>query len=211
MILYASATTTKQNLATLAELGFRLMFAPGSYGRPTRDFAYALDNGAWTAFVKDEPWGEQAFRDLVWGYGSRADFVVAPDIVMGGAASLARSLEWLPWLLNLPPAVRILVPVQNGMTTEAINERLPLGKRVGLFVGGDSTWKVETTAAWAQLAKARGAWCHVGRVNTRSRLDLCRAHGVDSTDGSGASRYSKFAHEMGRWMKQQVMQMEATP
>jgi hypothetical protein len=45
-------------------------------------------------------------------------------------------------------------------------------------------------AAWAALARAKGAICHVGRVNTARRIHACEAAGAHSFDGSSASRFA---------------------
>jgi len=63
-----------------------------------------------------------------------------------------------------------------------------LDPQVGIFVGGDTRWKLATMAQWARLAHAHGAICHVGRVNSARRIHLCAAAGIDSFDGSGVSR-----------------------
>jgi len=107
------------------------------------------------------------------------DFVVVPDIVGAGAASLARSLELVEWV---PPElpVRYLV-VQEGMTPAQVAEVLPhFG---GLFIGGASMeWKLGTAPEWIALAHAHGRRCHIGRMGTRARLELARRLGADSVD-----------------------------
>lgn len=107
------------------------------------------------------------------------DFVVIPDIVGGGAASLARSLELVAWV---PPelSVRYLV-VQEGMTLAQVAEVLPhFG---GLFIGGASmAWKLSTAPDWIALAHAHGVRCHIGRIGTLTRLELARRLGADSVD-----------------------------
>jgi hypothetical protein len=81
-----------------------------------------------------------------------------------------------------------LLAVQNGMEPGHI---APLvGPEIGIFVGGDTPWKLATMAAWARLAHERGAICHIGRVNTVRRIRLCAAAGADSFDGSGVSRFA---------------------
>jgi hypothetical protein len=73
------------------------------------------------------------------------DFIVMPDIVGGGGASLARSVAELDWV---PPElpVRYLV-VQEGMSREEVAAVLP--RFGGLFVGGASmAWKLGTAPDW---------------------------------------------------------------
>lgn len=64
-----------------------------------------------------------------------------------------------------------------------------LGPRVGIFVGGDTKWKLATMSIWARLAHDHGAICHVGRVNSAKRAKACDEAGIDQWDGSGPSRY----------------------
>ena len=120
---------------------------------------------------------------------------MAPDIVCGGAESLELTMSWLERLLDYGP--RVYLPVQPGISPREVAGLL--GERVGLFVGGDSEWKEATCASWARLAHEHGARCHVGRVNSRRRLLLCKAAGVDSFDGSGPSRFEVVLHEMERF------------
>lgn len=186
MIAYASRTGTRRNLDALRDAGWRLLVSARGVLR-TEGFWYALDNGAWTAHANGEPFDDAAFVRAVNYLGAGADFVVAPDIVCGGPASLALSLHWLPWLR--PRCQRILVPVQDGMENDDIAPML--SAELGIFVGGSTEWKEATTGRWAALARKHGAWCHVGRVNTARRIAICLSAGADSFDGSNASRFSK--------------------
>lgn len=50
--------------------------------------------------------------------------------------------------------------------------------------------QLETMAQWAELARARGAWCHIARVNSAKRIAACAAAGATSFDGTSATRYA---------------------
>ena len=151
-------------------------------------FPYALDNGAWTAFTHGESMLDiTKFELACHTHGRGADWVVAPDIVMGGRASLELSLEWLPRLRR--KGFRVAIAVQNGHEPDDIAHALT--SDVGIFVGGDSAWKERTCAEWAHLCRRRNSWCHVARVNTARRLRICLEAGATSFDGSSASRYIK--------------------
>lgn len=200
MIPYASRTGTRRNLDALRAAGWRLMLSPEGVLR-TEGFPYCLDNGAWTAFVQERPWDSRAFIGALKRFGADADFVVAPDIVLGGDDSLKRTRTWLPHVLRYTR--RALIAVQNGMTPDVV--RPMLGERVGVFVGGDTPWKERTMFTWAQLARECGAYCHVGRVNTARRVKLCQMAGVDSFDGSGVSRFLKHLDVMERALAQGVL------
>lgn len=149
-------------------------------------FGYALDNGAWTAYQSGARWDAGKFLALLDTHGAGADWAVLPDIVGGGAASLAWSLDWRPRVQPLCP--RWLLAVQDGMSEAEVGPHV--GEGVGVFVGGSTAWKLATLAGWARLARERGAWCHVGRVNSARRIRVCRFMGVDSFDGTSATRFA---------------------
>lgn len=189
MIAYASMTGTKRNLAALRGAGWRVMISPKAMTNP-QDFRYAMDNGAWWAFQNNQPFDVAAFERVLAFRGADADWIVIPDIVMGGMESLALSRRWLRNLRRRKAlrGAKFMLAVQNGMEPHHV-KRL-IGPRVGIFVGGDTEWKLATMRQWASLAHDRGAICHVGRVNTAKRIRLCEAAGVDSFDGSSASRFA---------------------
>lgn len=185
MICYASRTGTKRNLAALLAAGWRLLVSRAGVWR-TEGFRYCLDNGAWTDFQKGQPFDVPAFIRLVDLFGAGADFVVAPDIVQGGPASLALSLSWLDYLLARCP--RVLIAVQDGMEPEDLAPFV--GPRVGIFLGGSTEWKLANMAKWGAFCAAHGCWYHVARVNTAKRIRMAHAAGADSIDGSSASRFA---------------------
>lgn len=185
MIPYASTTGTRRNLDALRRAGWRLLVTP-TYN-PTHSFGYALDNGAWSAYQQSRPFNERAFDAALKRLGPQADWTVVPDIVAGGLESLKFSMGWLDRVLGFSPAA--LIAVQDGMTVCDV-ERI-VGGRVGLFVGGTTDWKLSMIPKFAALARRAGCWIHVGRVNTRRRILLCGANGVDSFDGTSATRYAK--------------------
>lgn len=184
LIPYASRTGTRVNLAGLRARGWRLMVSATGAHRH-EGFPYALDNGAWTAFQRKQPWDEGAFCDLVAALGDGADFIVAPDVVAGGLDSLRLSERWLLRLDGI--GRRRLIAVQDGMASADVAPLL-CGS-VGVFVGGSTEWKLRTMTSWAVLARACGSYCHVGRVNTARRIKACALAGADSFDGSSASRF----------------------
>ena len=186
LIGYASRTGTKRNLAGLRDAGWRLLVSATGALRP-EGFPYALDNGAWTAFQKGQPFDERRFVIALRKLGKLADWTTIPDIVAGGAASLELSLSWMRTVLD--ECERGLLAVQNGLTVADVEPFI--GPRVGIFIGGDTRWKMETLAQWAELARTKGAWCHVGRVNSRKRITSCQTAGATSFDGTNASRFAK--------------------
>ena len=211
--LYAAHTTGRRNRATLRRLGFGMLGSaayrwtdPEWSALDRGGLGWALDNGAWGAFTAGNLFNEDAYRRAVEEAG-RLDFVVCPDVVMDADGTRRMADRWLQWTLDHVDAARVLLPVQNGMETDD----LPLGNRIGVFVGGDSEWKERTMGAWTRRAHAAGAYCHVGRVNTASRLEAAIRCGADSCDGSGASIYSVHAAKMAAWRRGALAQTQMFP
>ncbi|MDU4254522.1 hypothetical protein [Pseudomonas sp.] len=186
MVSYASRTGTRRNLDAMRAAGWHLLVSAKGVLR-TEGLPYAIDNGAWSSFMQKEPFDELAFGRAVDRLGESAEWIVLPDIVAGGMASLELSLCWLDRLKGIP--TRLLLAVQNGMVPNDVRELL--SPSVGLFVGGDTDWKVSTVNMWGQLARRRNCYLHVGRVNSAKRIKLCAAAGANSVDGTSASRFEK--------------------
>jgi hypothetical protein len=187
IIAYASRTGTKRNLDALRARQWRLLISATGVLRDEGFDEVAIDNGAWAAFLK----GREIDLDLLWRclrlFGARANWATLPDIVAGGQRSLELSLTWMRRVLD--ECQMALLPVQDGMTVADVEG--VIGARVGIFVGGSTAWKLQTMAQWSELARARGAWCHVARVNTARRIAACQAVGATSFDGTSATRYAK--------------------
>ncbi len=121
----------------------------------------------------------------------------------GGLESLALSLAWARRVLCLTE--RALIPVQDGMTISDV--RPFLGPNVGIFVGGSplTDWKERTTPMWAKACREAGAWCHVGRVNSQRRIQICATAGATSFDGTSATKYAVELPKLHRAVVQQSL------
>jgi hypothetical protein len=194
---YASRTGTKRNLAALQDADWRLLVSAKGVLR-TEGMRYALDNGAWSAFVQQEPFDEDAFLVAVDRLGESADWIVLPDIVAGGLVSLDYSLRWKERLRGMP--TKLLIAVQNGMQIDDVASLL--SPAVGIFIGGTTEWKEATAQAWGSLARRRHCHLHVGRVNSARRIRICAAAGANSFDGSGVSRYAEALPRLDRATRQ---------
>lgn len=185
MIAYASRTGTRRNLAALRLHGWRLLVSAAGCLR-NEGFPYALDNGAWSAYTQGRPFDVAAFSVALDRMGEGADWAVIPDIVAGGHASLDLSLRWMRRVLD--STKRGMIAVQDGLDVADVAPFV--GPRVGIFVGGSTAWKLETLPAWASLGRDKGAWVHVGRVNTARRISACAIAGATSFDGTSVSRFA---------------------
>jgi hypothetical protein len=140
-----------------------------------------FDNGAYEDWKAGVAFDAPEFRrDLASiALTDPPDFVVAPDLVGEGAASLALSASWLPELRAYPWPVYLAV--QDGM------EDLPslgLERWDGIFIGGTLPWKLRTAPHWAALARRASLPSHFARCGTARRVSYARALGCASLDSS---------------------------
>lgn len=177
---YASRTGTRSTLARMKEMGWSLLVSAAGVVSTQGAPSWALDNGAWSAFLQNTAFDEDAFSRALDKVGEGADWIVLPDIVAGGKASLDLTLKWLDRLQGFPE--RLLIAVQDGI--EPNDVRHLLNPMVGLFLGGSTEYKLATMDAWGQLARRRNCYFHVGRVNSLRRIRACAQAGAHSFDGT---------------------------
>lgn len=177
---YASRTGTKTTLANMRKMNWSILVSAAGVLRTEGFDRWALDNGAWSAFQQGKSFDEDAFSRAIDRVGEGADWVVLPDIVAGGMASLDLSLKWLDRLRGFPE--RALIAVQDGMSVDDVRDYL--GPMVGLFIGGSTPWKLATLDAWSALARRKQCYLHVGRVNSLKRINACAQVGANSFDGT---------------------------
>lgn len=134
------------------------------------------DNGC---FGKGYPGDDEWFSWLSGLPAERVTFAVAPDVIGDADATLSRSLPWLAKIraLGMPAAF----VAQDGLTPDVT----PWDKFDVLFIGGSTDWKLGQEARDViSEAKRRGKHVHMGRVNSRRRLQYADAVGCDSADGT---------------------------
>lgn len=188
---YATIASSPSTASALSRAGWRWLLTPDAVdrNRPASQAAsamgYALDNGAWGAHQAGVDWDACRFEALLDEFDAGADWVAAPDIVAGGAESLALSESWLGRLVGR--VARVLIPVQDGMDPADVSPLL--SDSVGVFLGGSTDWKLDTMAQWGRLCSERGAYYHVARVNSVRRISACVCAGAASFDGTSAIRF----------------------
>ena len=164
---------------------------------------FGADNDCFAGFDEDR------YLDMLEAVTYRSDclFVVAPDVVADAHATL-RLFDWWEPVLRCVWATVNEDDVEPGQlahqpiafVAQDGQERLPVpwGRFHALFVGGSTSWKLGPhAAALIREAKRRRKWVHVGRVNTRRRIQWFKALGVDSIDGSGFARFPRAQLPMG--------------
>jgi hypothetical protein len=148
-----------------------------------------IDNGAWADFRAGRAFDEDAYEKFLDWLPVTPDWIVLPDIVAGGARSLALSLRYLNRCAAVAPLC--LLAVQDGI--EPADVAPLVGPGLGIFLGGSTEWKIERMQAWGQFCAERKLYYHVARVNSTKRMFLAIASGADSIDGSSLSRYAVTA------------------
>ena len=89
-------------------------------------------------------------------------------------------------------------------------ELLPIpAEASAVFIGGDTEWK-ESSAALSVIKRAqeRGLWVHVGRVNSKRRINHFALAGVDSVDGTGLTfAPDRVMEQLTRWLAQKPLNL----
>jgi hypothetical protein len=156
------------------------MTTPAQGNRVPDGSAYACDNGK---FGKGWPGADAWFAWLtrtVARYGAdRCLWAVAPDAPFDAAGTLAESLPWLARIREL--AIPAAFAAQDGCDLLG----LPWDAFDVLFIAGSTEWKIGPVAQrLAAEAHERGKGVHMGRVNSRRRLQIADVYGCDSADGT---------------------------
>jgi hypothetical protein len=141
---------------------------------------WAMDNGAFTGFDAG------AFVRMLQRFDGIPGclFVTAPDVV--GDAACTRDL-W-PFWSRLIRGVghRPALVAQDGLRPGDV----PWDELGALFVGGSTEFKEGRLArTLCGIARAKGVWCHWGRVNGKRRYELAMKAGAQSIDGTGFSMF----------------------
>lgn len=177
-MLYLANPSSPAIVAAMVAGQLGYMDTPRQRNRRPAGVTWGADNGCFgKGYPGDEPW-------MAWLVANQRDaarclFATAPDVVGDAAATLARSLPWLPRIRALGyPAALV---AQDGLTPETT----PWAQLDVLFIGGTTAWKEgpEVRTLCAEAAR-RGVPVHVGRVNSRRRLHISSDLGAASCDGT---------------------------
>ena len=148
---------------------------------------YAIDNGAFLCEKYNLPFPTEDFIALCKEWGHGADWIAIPDVFGDGPETLKQLPKWIKTIRSVSPESRLLLVWQDGMTLEHIKPFLADG--IGVFVGGTTEGKLSNMAWISKACNDFGVWCHIGRVNTKKRVRLCKEVKAHSFDGSGWSMF----------------------
>lgn len=181
--VYIAKTRAREWIRKLEELGFGEMLVRGEM--PPKRLPWAFDNGAFRDWSAGKTFDAKAFEldlETIWRFNGRPDFIVVPDIVAGGKASLEFSRVWAEHKMLKIQGCPLYLAVQDGMGLEDVEP--VVGLFDGIFVGGTMEWKVKTAASWVRFAHAGGRPCHIGRAGTERHAAWARRIGADSIDSA---------------------------
>ena len=173
-----------QQVSRVVDLSDRYPFVSGQLLTPLSRYLpwaglFAVDNGAWSSC--DVP-ALKRLVERVKPVRERCVWVAVPDVV----GSARRTLEVFDQLAYQFHGWPLALVCQDGQEDLPI----PWTNIDAVFIGGSTEWKMSQHATHilkaAQLLRKH---THVGRVNTPQRFAHFAGLGVDTCDGSGASRY----------------------
>lgn len=158
------------------------MITPNAGNRLVPGATYAIDNGCFSDAWSVDRWLDTLERHRPphaiahRGGDPRCLFAVVPDVVGDGPGTEALWRRW--WSAPMRLGFRAAFVLQNKA------RYIPFGPSA-VFIGGDTDWKLGPEARHAvHVAKRRGLWVHMGRVNTLRRLRYAAEIGCDSVDGT---------------------------
>jgi len=196
MLIYTGGTGDAEKIAMLHKYNMGIMISSTPNKMPPRTYGKhkcAIDNGAWACHRKGYPFQEDIFlKALSTAYknGITLDFIVCPDLLMGGGDSLDFSLSWATG--KLKTANNLSLVVQDGMKPYDIDMTAMINRFTHIFVGGSVDWKWETTEMWREYATSKGKKLHVGGCGTLDKLNYCKKIGVDSVDSTSFVRNNSW-------------------
>lgn len=141
------------------------------------DWPYIIDNGAFRAFTRNEPWDATAFVGRLNQISSMPrdpDFVVLPDVVTNPERTIKRSTEWAGMI-----EYNTAFAVQDGIKPEKAIQVAGRLECNTIFVGGTVGWKRANAEAFVQECHENDLKCHIGRPGD---LVWAKDIGADSVD-----------------------------
>lgn len=183
------------------QIGVMLSFNAGKQSKHGHNL-FAADNGCFVQAAKYSDDGFLAWLDQL----DRAAclFATAPDVVGDAIGTRKRAYRMLPRIREL--GFKAAFVVQDGETVDQIR----WDEMDAIFVGGSTEWKLSQAAAdIVALAKRKGKWVHMGRVNSYKRMRLAAAIGCDSVDGTmlafAPDENKARLNNWLRWLNEQPM------
>lgn len=179
-MLYLATPSGPDVRAAMSAGRLGCMTTPAQGNRVPDGALYAADNGKFgKGWPGPDAWHAWLQRTVARYGADRCLWAVAPDVPMDAAATLAESRPWLARIrqLGIPAAFAAQDGCEHGL--------VPWGEFDVLFLAGSTEWKTGPAAErLAREARTRGCTVHMGRVNSRRRLEIADWFGCDTADGT---------------------------
>lgn len=167
----------KEIQQTLLGNGVGLLLTPFSQRHtPEGSWIWAADNGCFSSKWDHKTWS-------TWLESKQnpetALFAVVPDVILDPHGTFQQWQEHYRFVKNL--GFKPAFVLQDGATDDMI----PWNEMESLFIGGSTEYKLsEQAKLFIRKAKDLGKWVHMGRVNSKKRIELAFQWGCDSSDGT---------------------------
>jgi len=195
MKIYLGGPTGKRRDKIVAEHGkkFGACLTRDNFNYKTANkMDWFLDNGAFHDHLHSKAFDSQKFFDRMVdvemnirkGILTPPDFVVVPDIVMGGRKSLEKSLKWIEYLGESFPWNRYYLAVQDDMPFNLVALALKSQLFEGIFVGGSKPFKYKHGEELVGMAKHYGVDIHCGGIGSRKAILWAKLTGFTSVDSA---------------------------
>jgi hypothetical protein len=180
-VLYLSTPSGPDVRAAMSAGLLGCMTTPAQGNRIPDGAWWAADNGKFgRGWPGPEAWFLWLKKQATTYDPNLCLFAVAPDVPFDAAGTLAESHPWLPMIrdLGIPAAFAAQDGCERGLLPDWDEFDV-------LFLAGTTEWKIGPVAeALSRQAKTRDKGVHMGRVNSRRRLDIADWFGCDSADGT---------------------------
>lgn len=139
---------------------------------------WCLDNSVFTGKFEESKW--LTFQEKLLPWKDKCFFVTVPDVVGDFKSTLKQYKHYRKMVKNYPVAL----VSQDGI--KDFKNKIPWDDLDFIFVGGTNEHKLGYEGKWiSELAKEKGKGLHIGRVNSKKRMDLFWY--ADSWDGTKLS------------------------
>lgn len=153
---------------------------------------WCLDNSVYTGKFTEDKWLKR-IKSLEKWY-EKCAFITIPDVIQNCKETITQFYTYRSMVKSLPVAF----VSQDGIVD--FYNQIPWDDFDCLFVGGSNSHKFDGEAEWIiGEARSRGKWIHVGRVNSRKRMNLFWY--ADSWDGTTLS----YGPSKAKWIHESVL------
>jgi len=155
------------------------------------NWPYILDNGAYGAYINNEPWDVDEFVKRLGELDSmprEPDFVVLPGVVTSPKATAKRTKKWAEFLSHLPLAY----PLQDGIDPNRVIRLADERYCDTLFIGGTVEWKRRNAKEIIDVGHKHGFDVHIGRPGDLLWAEEINADSVDLTTVVRNQDYSRL-------------------